>query len=111
VITLQMRRSNPRLAPLAYVQLMCVFAPLLMVLLPLTLIALAAFRPSQAAESTQLLSDIARLILFWVVSTPMFEYVSMAIFALMDRSERPLFLAGSAGSISPWRPSSPRVRR
>jgi hypothetical protein len=91
--------------------LVCGFALLLMVLLRLALIALAAFRPSRPPESTQLLSDIALLILFWVVSTPMFEYVSMGIFALMDRSERPLLLAGSAGSISAWRPSSPRVGR
>jgi hypothetical protein len=91
LITVQMKRSNPRLALLAYVQLVCGFALLLLVLLPIALIALAAFRPERPAESTQLLNDIAFFTLFWVFSTPVVEYLSMGAFSLLDRSERPLF--------------------
>lgn len=91
IVTLRMRRSNPRLAPLAYVQLICGFALLMMVLIPVSLIALAAFRPERPAETTQLLNDVAIFFLFWVFSTPTLEYVVMGLASLMDRGERPLF--------------------
>lgn len=91
LITVQMRKRNPQLALLAYIQLVSGFALLLLVLLPIALIALAAFRPERPAESTQLLNDIAFFILFWVFSTPCVEYVSMGLYSLLDDSERPLF--------------------
>lgn len=91
VTTLEMKRRNPRLAPLAYIQLLGGFAMLLMVLLPVSLIAVAAFRPDRPPESIQLLDDIAVLILFWLFSTPTLQFVCLGIYSLMDRSEEPLF--------------------
>jgi hypothetical protein len=91
LLTLQMKRANPRLAPLAYTQLVCAIALLLMILLPLTLIGIAAFRPDRPPALTQLLNDAAFLSLFWVFSTPTLEYVSLALMAFLDRSDNPLF--------------------
>jgi len=91
LITQQMKRRNPRLALLADIQLLCGFALLIMILIPITFIALGAFRPERPPESTQLLNDIAFFALFWVFSTPVLEYLSMAAYSLMDRSDRPLF--------------------
>lgn len=91
LLTLQTKRANPRLAPLAYTQLVCGIALLLMILLPLSLIGLAAFRPDRAPTSTQLLNDAAFLFLFWVFATPTMEYVSLALMALWDRNDNPLF--------------------
>ena len=91
LITQLMKRRNPRLDLLADIQLICGFALLLMVLIPITFIALGAFRPERPAESTQLLNDIAFFALFWVFSTPILEYLSMGAYSLMDRSDRPLF--------------------
>lgn len=91
LITSQMKRRNPRLALLADIQLLGGFALLLLVMLPIALIALAAFRPERPAETTQLLNDAALFILFWVFSTPVVEYLAMAAYSLMDRSDRPLF--------------------
>lgn len=91
LITQQMKSRNPRLALLADIQLVCGFALLLLVLVPIALIALAAFRPERPPESTQLLNDIAFFTLFWVFSTPVLEYLAMAAYSLMDRGDRPLF--------------------
>lgn len=91
LLTLQSKRANPRLAPLAYTQFVCGIALLVMILLPLSLIGLAAFRPDRAASSTQLLDDAAFFILFWVFSTPTLEFVSLALMALWDHNENPLF--------------------
>jgi hypothetical protein len=91
IVTMRMRSRNPRLAPLAYVQLVCGIALLLMILLPVSLLALASFRPDRPAESTQLLNDAGIFMLFWVFSTPTLEYVAMGAAALMDRGPDPLF--------------------
>jgi hypothetical protein len=91
LLTLQTKRANPRLAPLAYTQFVCGMALLIIILLPLLLIGLAAFRPERAPTSTQLLNDAAFFILFWVFSLPTLEFVTLGLMALLDRTENPLF--------------------
>jgi hypothetical protein len=91
LLTLQLKRSDPRLAPLAYTQLACGLVLMLLILLPVTLMALAAFRPERPPESTQLINDAAFFILFWTFSAPTLEYISLGLAVLMDRGERPLF--------------------
>ncbi len=91
LLTLQLKRSNPRLAPLAYTQLACGLVLMLLILVPVTLMALAAFRPERPPESTQLINDAAFFILFWTFSAPTLEYIALGLFVLMDRGEQPLF--------------------
>lgn len=91
LLTLQIKRHSPRLAPLAYAQLICGVALLILILVPMALVALAAFRPDRPPADTQLLNDAAFVILFWVFSTPTLEYLSLGAAVLLDRSERPLF--------------------
>lgn len=91
LLTLQLKRSNPRLAPLAYTQLVCGVVLMLLILVPVTLMALAAFRPERPPESTQLINDAAFFMLFWTFSAPTLEYIVLGLAILMDRGEQPLF--------------------
>lgn len=91
LLTLQLKVANPRLAPLAYAQLICGVVVMFLLLLPIALMALAAFRPDRPPESTQLINDSAFFILLWTFSPFSLEYISIGLAVLMDRSERPLF--------------------
>jgi hypothetical protein len=90
-IAVQLKRSDRRLAPLAYVQLACGTVFMFEFLLPVLLIGTAAFRPDRPAAETQLLNDTAFTIFLWAVAPGCIEVAAMGIAILMDRSERPLF--------------------
>jgi Domain of unknown function (DUF4386) len=91
LLALQLKRSDPRVAPLAHVQLLCGVVTMLEVLLPVVLMATAAFRPDRSPESTQLLNDTAFTILIWAFSAPTLEFAAIGLAILWDKSERPLF--------------------
>jgi hypothetical protein len=91
LLTLQLKRSDPRLAPLAYTQLLLGVVTMLELLLPVVLMGAAAFRPDRSPDSTQLLNDTAFTILLWAFSVPTLEFAVIGLAILMDRSERPLF--------------------
>ncbi|HWX87668.1 MAG TPA: DUF4386 family protein, partial [Solirubrobacteraceae bacterium] len=65
LLAVQLKRSDPRIAPLAYIQLLCGVVTMLELLLPVVLMATAAFRPERSPESIQLLNDAAFTILIW----------------------------------------------
>lgn len=87
----QLRRSDPRVTPLATVQLICGAILVLEVLLPVLLIGTAAFRPDRSPAATQALNDTAFTILLWAFAAPTLEYAAIGLAVLMDSSERPLF--------------------
>jgi hypothetical protein len=91
LLTLQIRRSDERLAPLAYTQLICGTILVLEILIALVLMAVAAFRPGRGAELTQLTNDAAFTFLLWAFAPPTLEYLAIGAAALLDRSERPIF--------------------
>jgi hypothetical protein len=91
LLSMQLKRSDPRLAPLAYTQLALGVVSMLEVLLPVMLIGVAAFRPDRAPDSTLLLNDTAFTIFLWGVSAPVLEWTAIGLAILWDRSERPLF--------------------
>jgi hypothetical protein len=91
LLTQEMKRSNRQLGLLADTQLICGVVFMVLIYLPVTLIALAAFRPERPAESTQLINDAAFFILFWTISVPTLEYVALGLAVLMDRGPQPLF--------------------
>ena len=91
LITLQLKQSDRRLEPLAWVQFGLGIITILELLLPVVLIAAAAFRPDRAPQSTLLLNDTAFTIFLWAFSAPTVEFAVIAIAILMDRSEKPLF--------------------
>jgi hypothetical protein len=91
LLALQLKRSDPRVAPLAYTQLLLGVVTMLELLLPVVLMGTAAFRPDRPPESVQLLNDTAFTILIWAFSVPIFEFAAIGLAILWDRSERPLF--------------------
>ncbi len=86
-----LRRSDPRLAPLAQVQLICGAILVVEVLICVVLIGTAAFRPERSPEVTQALNDTAFTFLLWAFTAPALEYAAVGIAVLLDGSERPLF--------------------
>jgi len=91
LLALQLKRSDARVAALAYVQLLMSVVTMLELLLPVVLMATAAFRPGRPPASTQLLNDTAYTILLWAFSPPTLEFAAIGLAILWDRSERPLF--------------------
>jgi Domain of unknown function (DUF4386) len=91
LLAMQLKRSDERIAPLAYVQLLMSVVTMLELLLPVVLMGAAAFRPSRPPASTQVLNDTAFTILLWAFSPPTFEFAAIGLAILWDRSERPLF--------------------
>jgi hypothetical protein len=91
LLALQLKQSDRRIAPLAYIQLLMAVATMFLVLLTVVLVGTAAFRPDRPAASTQLLNDTAYTILLWAFSPPALEFAAIGLAILWDRSERPLF--------------------
>jgi hypothetical protein len=91
LLTQQIRRSDPRLAPLATTQLICGVMLVFLILLSIVLMGVAAFRPERSPELTQLMNDAAFTILLWVFAPTTLEFALLAAAALIDRGERPLF--------------------
>jgi hypothetical protein len=91
LLALQLKRSDERIAPLAYVQLLMSVVTMLELLLPVVLIGTAAFRPGRPPADTQLLNDTAFTILLWAFSPPTLEFAAIGLAILWDRSDRPLF--------------------
>ncbi len=91
LLAMQLKRSDPRVAPLAYVQVLMSVVTMLELLLPVVLMATAAFRPGRPPAATQLLNDTAYTILLWAFSPPTLEFAAIGLAILWDRSERPLF--------------------
>jgi hypothetical protein len=91
LLALQLKRSDARVAPLAYVQVLMSVVTMLLLLLPVVLMATAAFRPGRPPAATQLLNDSAFTILLWAFSPPALEFAAIGLAILLDRSGRPLF--------------------
>ena len=91
LLTLQLKSHDSRLAPLAYIQLICGTILLLEVLLPVILIGVGAFRPERAPELTQLINDTSFTILLWPFSPATLESAAVGLAILMDRGAQPLF--------------------
>jgi hypothetical protein len=91
LLTMQLKDSNPRLAPLAYTQLLCGLLLVLEFMLPTILMAVAAFRPERSPDTILLLNDIAFIILLWGIAMPCAQYAAIGLAVLWDGSERPYF--------------------
>ena len=91
LIMVQLKQSDPRLAPLAYTQLVAGAAFMLMFLIPVLLWGVAAFRPDRSPGSTQLINDTASTIFYWGFAPGTVECAAMGLAVLFDRSDHPIF--------------------
>jgi Domain of unknown function (DUF4386) len=91
LITTLLRRSDPRLTPLAYTQLASGLMFMTFFIIPVVLWGAAVFRPDRAPGSTQAINDIASTMFYWGFSPGTVECGAMGLAVLLDRSERPFF--------------------
>jgi hypothetical protein len=91
LITYQMKRHDPRLAPFAYTQLAAGLIVVLVFFFAIIFISVATFRPERDPQITQALNDVAFIIFVWPFSLVMAEYVPVGLAVLMDKSETPLY--------------------
>jgi hypothetical protein len=91
LLTMQLKRGNPRLAPLAYTQLLAGLLLVLEFMLPVILMGAAAMRPERSPESILVLNDFALIILLWGVAAPCAQYAAIALAVLWDGSDSPWF--------------------
>ena len=91
LVMVQLKASNPRLAPLAYTQLIAGTVFFMMFLIPIVLWGAAVFRPERAGSGTQVINDIASTIFYWAFAPGTVEAAAVGIAVLMDRSARPVY--------------------
>ncbi|HEX4106555.1 MAG TPA: hypothetical protein VHX88_00385 [Solirubrobacteraceae bacterium] len=91
LITYQLIRSNPKLAPFAYTQLACGLFVVMIFTGMTILVSVAAFRPDRSPAVTQGLNDLAWTIFVWPFSFVLGEYVPVALAVLMDTSDDPVY--------------------
>jgi hypothetical protein len=90
-LTRQLLRGIPGAAHLAYTQLLAGALFLVGVLIPVVLIATAAFRPDRSPELTQALNDGAFTMLLWAFMPATVEAAAAGFAVLADRSNSPVF--------------------
>ncbi|HEX4107123.1 MAG TPA: hypothetical protein VHX88_03260 [Solirubrobacteraceae bacterium] len=91
LISYQLKRSDPDLAPFADVQLMCGVVLLMLFLIPELMLAVAVFRTNGSPQVTRTLNDISWTTFVWTFSFPVVEYGATGLAILMDRSRIPLY--------------------
>jgi uncharacterized protein DUF4386 len=90
-LTRQLRQGNSATALLADIQLVSGAIVLVGVLIPVVLIATAAFRPERSPALTQLLNDVAFTMLLWAFMPATVEAVVVGFVVLADRSRSSVF--------------------
>jgi hypothetical protein len=89
-LTRQLRRSSPG-SVWAETQFASGVIFLVGVLIPVVLIATAAFRPDRSPELTQALNDVAFTMLLWAFMPATVEAAAAGFAVLADRSNSPVF--------------------
>jgi hypothetical protein len=90
-LTELLKRSDPRNASLAQVQLVSGVILLIVVLMSVLMIGDAAYRPERPPALTQLLNDFGFIVLLWPFVPATVESLAVGLAVLRDRSESPLF--------------------
>jgi hypothetical protein len=90
-LTRQLRRANREAALLADIQLVSGALVLVGILVPVVLIAAAAFRPGRDPALTQLLNDVAFTMLLWAFMPATVEAAVVGFAVLADRSGSSVF--------------------
>ncbi|MBA3348442.1 MAG: hypothetical protein H0T13_07755, partial [Actinobacteria bacterium] len=91
VFTIQMRRIEGRVSPLAWVQMGMGSLLVLVFILPLMTFEVAAFRADRSPEILQALNDLAWIPFVAVVWTVWMQTITIAIAILRDRREVPVY--------------------
>jgi hypothetical protein len=90
-LTRQLRRGSRETALLADIQLVSGAVVLVGILIPVVLIATAAFRPGRSPALIQLLNDVAFTMLLWSFMPATVEAAVVGFVVLADRSRSSMF--------------------
>ena len=91
VLTLQMRRITGRFDGLCLAQLLAGGIAVWVFTLPPIIFAVAAFRPGQDENVTQMLNDLGWFLFVWNLGTVTVQAVVIAVAILSDRNTEPVF--------------------
>ena len=79
VITVQLKRIEGRYSPMAYTQLVCGAVNVMVILFPVIVMIVAAFRPYRHPELTQTLNDLAWIPFVMVFSAVLVQALAIGI--------------------------------
>ncbi len=79
VITVQLKRIEGRYSPMAYTQLVCGAVNVMVILFPVIVMIVAAFRPYRHPELTQTLNDLAWIPFVMVFSAVLVQCLAIGI--------------------------------
>jgi hypothetical protein len=91
VISVQLQRLEGRHPILAFIQMSIGVASMMILLLPPLLMIVAAYRPERAPEITQVINDLAWIMIIITLNTFMVQYIAIAVAIFRDRSRDPVF--------------------
>jgi hypothetical protein len=91
VLTMQMRRIHDRFDGLALAQLLAGGIAVWVFTLPPIVFAVAAFRPGQDENVTQMLNDLGWFLFVWNLGTVTCQAIVIAVAILSDRNPDPVF--------------------
>ncbi len=90
-VSIQLKRMEGTYSPLAYFQMLLGALLVLEIIFPVMIWQAAAYRPSLDIAITQRLNDLGWLTFVGVVSTGALQIVVVAVAALTDKREVPIF--------------------
>jgi len=90
-ISVQLKRIEGDVSPMAYLQLIGGTAGVLAILVPVFAFSAAAFRPDRNPEITQALNDLAWLPFIINIPPAIIQCVAIGTAVIRDRSEHPVF--------------------
>jgi hypothetical protein len=96
-ISAQLQRVEGRVSASAYCQATLSGLLILMLIIPLMILATAAFRPDRPETAVQTLDDLGWLLLVGVVSTSVVEMAVIGVAILRDPRDSPVFPRWGAG--------------
>jgi len=90
LVSVHMRRIEQSRPVLAYTQLILAALIIVDMVVPLSVVQVAAFRPERSAETVQLANDTAWLMFVGIVCTAVLRFLVIGVGILLDRTE-PVF--------------------
>ena len=90
-IAVQMKRIGKHTATLAYTQLLCGGAGIVVIFMPIMIMMAAVYRPERDPDLIMLLNDMAWISFVVNVAPGIFQCVSIGVAILVDKREAPIY--------------------
>jgi len=91
VISTQMMRIEGRFSVLSFTQMLCGVMGVIAFIIPVMIWLMLAFRPERDPQLTQLLNDLAWLMLTVLIAPAFMQNIAIGIAVLTDKNAKPVF--------------------